>query len=172
MTSTASLRRLLRLPCALICALALHAGDARAVCALVCSCSVSTTSVSFGSLNPLSASASDSTGSVKVDCGGVAGLLIPYRIDLGPGLTGSYAARRLTSGANLLNYNLYVDSNRLAVWGDGSAGTQSVNGSFTLDVLGSAPTQTQWVYGRVPGSQTSTVPGSYTDTIGVTLTYF
>ena len=65
-----------------------------------------------------------------------------------------------------------VASSVLIALHSSSAGTQSVNGSFTLDVLGSAPTQTQWVYGRVPGSQTSTVPGSYTDTIGVTLTYF
>jgi len=112
------------------------------------------------------------SGSVTVNCGGVAGLLIPYRIDLGPGVTGSYAARRMTSGANALTYNLYVDSNRLTVWGDGSAGTQSVNASVLLDVLGTAPPQTQWIYGRIQGSQTSTIPGSYTDTIGVTLTYF
>ena len=67
---------------------------------------------------------------------------------------------------------MYIDSNRLTIWGDGSGGTQSLNASVALDVLGSAPTQTHPIYGRVPGSQTGTVPGSYTDTIGVTLTYF
>lgn len=149
-----------------------HAGDANALCTLVCSCSVSTTPVQFGSVNPLSASNSDTTGSVRVSCGGVVGLAIPYRIDLAKGGGASHAARRLNSGANLLAYNLYLDDARLQLWGDGSGGSQYASGNIALDLLGWSPAQTHWVYGRIPGAQTTTVPGAYTDTIAVTLTYF
>lgn len=146
--------------------------DANALCTVVCACSVSTTSVTFGSQSPLSAAANDSTGTVKVSCGGIVGLAIPYQIDLGKGSSGSYTTRRMTSGAYTLNYNLYIDSNRSQVWGDGSAGTQSVSGGFLLDVLATAPPQTVTVYGRIPGSQTGAAPGNYTDAIGVTVTYY
>jgi spore coat protein U-like protein len=159
----------------LVLLLALPAGEAWALCTLVCSCSVSTTNLNFGSINPLSPSATDSTGSVVVDCGGVAGLLIPYRIDLNAGSAGgTYASRRMKSGAvNAIQYNLYTDNTRTTVWGDGTGGSQPVNGGFLLDVLGLAPAQTNWVYGRVPGSQTTVVPANnYADTISVTLTYY
>lgn len=167
----ATLRRRAALP-ATVLLLALYAGDAAALCTVVCSCTVSTTPVAFGTINPLSSSSTDSTGSVKVSCGGVAGLLIPFRIDIGTGASGSYAMRRLKSGAASLNYNLYLDGNRLTVWGDGSSSSQPANASMLLDVLGLSPAHTQWIYGRIPGAQSGTVPGVYTDSVGVTLTYF
>lgn len=158
---------------ALALALALLAGSAQALCASpLCSCGVSTTALNFGALNPLAAGATDSAGSVQVSCGGVAGLLIPYRIDLSRGGGASYGARRLASGANLLAYNLYTDNSRLTVWGDGSGGSSPVESSLLLDLLGLAPPRTHTVYGRVPAGQSSAVPGSYVDTITVTVTYY
>lgn len=164
------LRRLLR-AAALLLALGLAAGGAQALClGPVCSCSVSTTPVAFGSHNPLGG-ATDSTGSVRVNCGGLAGLLIPYRIDLSTGGGASYSARRMSSGANTLAYNLYSDPTRSTVWGNGIGGSASVNAAVLLDVLGLSPLQTHTVYGRIPSGQTSAVPGSYADTITVTITY-
>ncbi len=151
--------------------LCLAANSAHALCTLVCSCSVSTTNVAFGTINPLSAANTDSTGSVRVTCGGVAGLLIPYRVDIGTG-GGSYAARRMNSGANTLAYNVYTDTNRTQIWGNGTGGTQYVSNSILLDLLGLSPAQINWVYGRLPGSQTTALPGVYSDTIAVTLTYY
>lgn len=71
-------------------------------------------------------------------------------------------ARRMTSGTNKLNYQIYRTAARNAVWGSGLnshglvlIGTQS----------GSVP-----VYGRIPARQT--VPaGTYTDTVNITLTF-
>jgi spore coat protein U-like protein len=169
------MRRPLHRPWLLLAALCLllWAAPAHALCVgPLCSCSVSTTAVVFGNVSPLSGSPTDSTGSVSVSCGGVAGLLIPYQIDLNAGGGASYATRRLSSGADTLSYNLYTDNSRLSVWGNGSGGTQSANGSVTLSVLGSSPAQVYTVYGRIPGGQTSAVPGSYTDTITVTVTYY
>lgn len=149
------------------------AAPANAVCvAGLCSCTVSTTPVAFGTYSPLAFGNTDTTGSIKIGCGGVVGLLIPYNIAISAGGSGSYANRRMINGAYALNYNLYTDASYTTVWGDGSSATQIVTWGVTLDVLGLAPLQTHWIYGRLPGRQLTAVPGSYTDTISVTLTYF
>ena len=109
---------------------------------------------------------------MRVGCGGVAGLLIPFRIDLGRGGAASYAPRRLSSGMNTLSYNLYADAGRTSVWGDGTGGSVAVESSVLLDVLGWAPTQSFTVYGRIGAGQTGAVPGSYADTVSVTVTYY
>ncbi len=136
-----------------------------------CSCNASTSTLSFGNYNPLSGSATTSVTTMQVGCGGVAGLLIPYKIDLSTG-GGTYATRRMSSGANKLSYNLYTDNTYLTVWGDGTNSTHSVSGNITLDVLGSSQSRTISIYGRIPASQTTAVPGSYTDTITVTVTFY
>jgi spore coat protein U-like protein len=148
------------------------ASPAHALCvAPLCSCSVSTTSLAFGAYNPLANVNVDSTASVRISCGGVVGLLIPYDVALGPG-GGTYGARRLTSGAATLNYNLYTSNTMATVWGDGSASTQILSGAILLDVLGWAPVQSHTVYGRIPLGQTGARPGVYGDTVSVTVTYF
>lgn len=151
----------------------LFAAPASALCIPgVCTCTVSTTSVAFGNYSPLAFGNTDSTGSIKVGCGGVVGLLIPYNVAISAGGSGSYTDRRMSNGANSLHYNLYTDSSYSTLWGDGSSATQIISWGVTLDVLGLAPLQTHWIYGRIPGRQLTAVPGSYTDTISVTLTYF
>jgi len=148
-------------------------GPARALCVpALCSCGVTTTNVAFGTYNPLAFGNTDTTGSVKVSCGGVAGLLIPFNIAIGAGTSGSYTNRRMKSGANTLGYNLYTDASYTTLWGDGSAATQLINAGVLLDVAGLSPAQNFYVYGRIPGRQLTTVPGSYSDTISVTLTYY
>jgi spore coat protein U-like protein len=149
------------------------AGSAQALCITgLCACSTVTTNVAFGNYNPLAFGNVDSTGSIKVSCGGVAGLLIPFKIDFSTGSSGSFSSRSLQSGAYTLSYNLYTDASFTTPWGDGSGASQTVYGGVTLDVLGLSPAQTFWIYGRVPGRQLTVAPGIYTDTINVTLTYY
>ena len=162
-------RRLL----ALLCLYFAFASPARALCLpAVCTCTLATTNVAFGNYSPLAFGNTDTTGSIKVDCGGVVGLLIPFNIAISAGASGSYANRTVKSGGNSLAYNLYTDPSYTTVWGDGSSATQLINSGVTLDVLGLAPTQNFYVYGRIPGRQITVVPGVYSDTINVTLTYF
>lgn len=145
---------------------------ARALCLpAVCSCTLATTNVAFGTYNPLALGNTDTTGSLKVTCGGVAGLLIPFNIALSTGNGGSYT-RRMKSGGNSLSYNVYTDAAYTSVWGDGSSATQVISSGVTLDVLGLAPAQNFVVYGRIPARQLTTVPGVYADTISVTVTYY
>jgi len=131
--------------------------------AQLASCSVSTLAVSFGVIDPAQAAATDATGTVTVTCTGLS--LIPYDVALSAG-GGAYAQRTMSSGASTLNYNLYTSPTYNTVWGDGSGGTSRVSGSITLLVNpGVHP-----VYARVPGNQ-NVAPGTYTDSITVTVTY-
>jgi spore coat protein U-like protein len=135
----------------------------------VCSCSVTTVGVAFGAYNPLPGAASDATGSVTNTCTITAGIL-SYTVALSAGGSASYSPRHMSSGVNRLNYNLTVDSARTIVWGDGSGGTQMQSDATGLGVLGNYA-KTYSVYGRILANQSSAVPGSYSDSIIVTVTY-
>ena len=71
----------------------------------------------------------------------------------------------MTSGSNLLSYNLYTDSARTSVWGDGTGSTNTIGGT------GTGGSQAVTVYGRVSLGQTGVPAGSYADTVAVTITY-
>lgn len=160
--------RLLRAALALLMALP---GLAQALClGPVCSCSASAGTLPFGTHNPLAGSATDGSVTLSVSCGGVAGLLIPYEVALNGGGSGNPAARRMASGANTLPYGLFKDSGRSQPWGD--AGALVIADSILLDVLGLAPARQHTVYGRIPPGPSTAVPGSYSDTITLIVTYF
>lgn len=153
-------------------ALMLGASGAHALCLpAVCSCTTTTTNLLFGNYNPLAFGNTDTTGSVTVKCGGVAGLLIPFTIELGKGGGTSATNRRLAFSTYQLSYNLYSDTTYTSIWGDGNAATTLVSGSVTLDALGLSPGVTYTVYGRIPGRQLTAAPGVYTDSVTVTVTY-
>ncbi len=149
--------------------------NANALCLslLGCSCSMAVTGVSFPTYNPLSATTVTSAGNVKITCGGVAGLLVPFDIALSSGVSNSFTGRTMKSGANALSYNLYTDATYSTVWGDGTGSSSKLSSGILLDVLGLAPASNYPVYGQIPGNQNTVVPSpNYTDTISVTLTYY
>jgi spore coat protein U-like protein len=133
---------------------------------------VSTTNVVFGAINPLALGNSDTVGGITVNCGGVAGLLIPFQVDISKGGGASYASRSMAYGGYAMSYNLYQDSARTAVFGNGTSGTSDVSSSILLSALGLGTPVTIPVYGRVFGGQVTLAPGAYADTIAVTLTYY
>ena len=59
----------------------------------------------------------------------------------------------------------------LSADGDGTA-APLISSSVTLDLLGLAPAQQFWIYGRIPGRQLTAVPGLYVDALSVTVTYY
>ena len=122
----------------------------------------------FGTYYPLSGSAATGSSDINVDCSGSL-LLISVTIRLSTG-SGSYAQRQMLKGTDALNYNLYTNSGHSTVWGDGSSGTSTVSYTLLLPLFGGA-SRTDTVYGLVPANQTSAVPGSYRDTITVTVDY-
>lgn len=126
-------------------------------------CSItSATDMSFPSSGDQLATNVDATSSISVQCT----LTTPYNIglDAGDGTGATTSDRRMTSGGNTVSYALYRDSARSLNWGDNIAGGDTVSDT------GNGLTQTKTVYGRVP-SQSGVTPGTYTDTIEVTVTY-
>lgn len=125
-------------------------------------CSATTLGVAFGGYDPFSGASVDSTGTVTVTC-----LVInSYSVALSRGSSGSYSPRTLVSGGNALDYNLFLNSSRSTIWGDGTGGTGVISGSIGLLLLPNNHT----IYGRIPGGQ-NPAAGSYADTITVTVTY-
>ncbi len=129
-------------------------------------CTVSGSSLNFGSaIDPLSVSTPlDATSTLTVTCSNTT----PYTVSLSAGANAggatNFANRTMKSGADTLAYQLYLDSGRSTVWGDGTAASSAKNGTGTGSV------QSHTVYGRLP-SLANVVPGSYTDTVTVTISY-
>lgn len=135
----------------------------------VCSL-VSTSTVAFGTITDIGTALTnhDATGAVLTQCNYGA----PYTIYLGDGnnrISGSY--RRMSNGTNLMPYQLYKSSAYSTVW-DATGGTTSTGGSGGVTSTGTGVNQTFTVYGRIPkGVTLPTTPGSYSDTVVVTVTY-
>ena len=126
-------------------------------------CTVTTSPIAFGSINPLSGSNIDATGGISVTC--TNGTSWTAAAGVGSGTGASFASRLMANGANLLSYNIYTDSGRTTVWGDGTSSTATVGNT------GSGSAQSVTIYGRVTSGQTSVPPGNYSDTVSVTVTY-
>jgi len=158
------MRRADRRPLAALAALAL--GLLFAPATAQAACTVSTVGVAFGAYNPLDAAPDDGTGTVDAACHPSDQAPV---VSLGAGLYGSFSMRRMSSGSDQLNYNLYTDLNRSIVWGDGSSGSQTVtliNGT----VNSGTRRFTRTIYGRIPAGQPASF-GSYADTLMVTITF-
>ena len=128
---------------------------------ITATCTVNSAStLNFGTQGVLAANV-DQTSTVQVTCTNTT----PYNVGLnaGTGSGATVAIRKLTSGANTVNYTLYSNSGRTTVWGN-------TIGTDTVAATGNGAAQNYTVYGRIP-AQTTPAPGSYTDTITVTVTY-
>ena len=136
-------------------------------------CSVSSAGVAFGHYDVTQPGADDSTGTIRVTCSRQAGVdpsTVSYVLALGMGAGGSYAIRRMKSGTNLLNYNLFANASRTQVWGDGTSATVTVPGSITYTGSQTSRSTNHSIFGRVPAQQ-NVRSGSYNDTIVVTITF-
>jgi spore coat protein U-like protein len=120
----------------------------------------SASTLNFGTQGVLSANV-DQTSTIQVTCTNTT----PYNIGLnvGTGTGATVATRKLTSGATTVNYTLYSNSTRTTLWGN-------TVGTDTSAATGNGAAQSYTVYGRVP-PQAAPAPGTYTDTITVTVTY-
>jgi spore coat protein U-like protein len=121
----------------------------------------STSNVAFGTsgviTSPLTA-----TGSVVVQCTNTT----PFNVGLnaGNGTGATITNRLMSSGASTLPYQLFRDAGRTQNWGN-TVGTDTLSGT------GSGAAQSLTVYGLVPIPGTQPAPGSYSDTVQVTVTY-
>jgi len=129
---------------------------------------VSVSNMNFGNYNPAIPSPLDSTFGVTLSC--VNGFfsnfatLPPVSISLSTGNSGNYGLRTM-NGPSKLNYQIYTDSTFSTVWGNGTGGSQSVSAGYN-----GANSQTIYGQGQIQPKQ-FVKPGSYADTITVTVTY-
>ena len=126
-------------------------------------CTVTTGAVAVGTYDTLGSTNNDATGTLNVTC--TNGTAWTAAANAGTGTGATFASRKMSSGSSLLNYQLYTDSGRTTLWGDGSSSTATVGATGT----GSAQATT--IYGRLPSGQTGAPAGSYADTVAVTITF-
>lgn len=122
------------------------------------SCTLSTSSLAFGSYT--ATADLDGTADLTLTCS--SGTTYDIALDAGAG-TGATTTTRVMqdTSSNPLNYGLYSDASRAVAWGED---TDVVAGT------GSGAAETITVYGRIAQGQYQPV-GSYTDTVNVTVIY-
>ncbi|MGO9317989.1 MAG: spore coat U domain-containing protein [Terracidiphilus sp.] len=123
-------------------------------------CIVSAAAMGFGNY---SGAVDTPTSTVTVTCTNTT----TYTIALNAGTTSGAAVNaRLMAGPSgaTLAYALYSNSAMTTIWGDGTHSTSTVGGT------GSGSAQPYTVYGQIAAGLYVT-PGSYTDTITVSVTY-
>jgi spore coat protein U-like protein len=138
-------------------------------------CSVEATGVAFGVYDPFVTTPDDAAGTITVTCVYVppGTTNVSYSVTLSPGMNSANAlARQMAAGTPRLNYNVFDDSARSAVWGNGLGGTVLATGAMTVGpgVGNGTRTATHTVYGRIPALQDA-LPGNYLDTLVLSLTY-
>ena len=125
-------------------------------------CTITTTSVSFGSYNVFAGSADDGTGQITYRCTNPRPPMVTIQLDKGG--SPSFSPRQMRRGSETLNYNLYLDSTRSTIWGDGTGGTQTY--SRSNPPVGQNINLS--VFGRIPAGQDVSA-GTYSATVTATI---
>ena len=120
----------------------------------------SASTLNFGTQGVLTADV-DGTSTLQVQC--TAGTPYNIGLDAGTGSGATVSGRKMTSGDSTISYALYSNAGRTSNWGN-TVGTDTVSGT------GNGSTQSSTVYGRV-AAQSTPAPGTYSDTITMTVTY-
>ena len=121
-------------------------------------CSLNVTGVNFGSYDVFDTTPIDSTGMIDVSCLPRAAIAISFSTGIG-----TYANRRMAYGSYRLNYNIYRNSARNRILGDGSAGTVMLSANNIRN-------RSFVIYGRLFAKQNVSA-GLYADTLVVTVTF-
>ncbi len=125
---------------------------------IVKDCTVSATNLAFGNYT---GAVNSSTSTVSVTC--TSGTTYTVGLSAGGATGATVTTRQMQNGSALLHYGLFSNSGHTTNWGN-TSGTNWVSGT------GSGSSQGITVYGQIPAAQ-YVKPGSYTDTITVSVTY-
>ena len=137
-------------------------------------CTPTNNSMLFGTYNPLTAGNLDSTATFVITCSNTTNqVTVTYTAALS-----GQALRQLAPplGTDRLNYNLYTDSTRATIWGDGTGGTGTITGTITVPKKSTATTAAITYYGRItPGQDVSatasgSAPTTYSQSLTITVT--
>lgn len=131
-------------------------------------CVVSTTPIAFGVYDPAAVPPLNGTGTVALVC--TTGATPAIAVDLGT--NASAGQRRLTSGANTLNYNVFRPATNAATAACAyTTAYDTVAPGFALTAAPSTASRSYNICGQIPAGQSGTATGSYTDTLTVTVTF-
>jgi spore coat protein U-like protein len=120
-------------------------------------CALSGATFNFGQYTSGQPANLDAVGTINyADCSG------NVTLELDGGQSGDVNARQLRAGSGRLSYQLYREAGRTSVWGRGA-------NARTIQFATSQSGRIE-VFGRIPGGLV-VEPGTYTDTVGVTLTF-
>ena len=150
-----------------------HAGTATAnltvQITITASCTINAATLDFGSnaATTLVGSNIDNSTTVSVTCGSGS----PYSIGMDNGANASGGQRRMNTGANYINYNLFIDSARTNAWTTAASSTTCSSANSCYLGTGSGSAQLVNIYGRVPSMGVAPPVGTYTDTVTMTVTY-
>lgn len=123
-------------------------------------CSADVTPMIFGGVDAISGAAVDSLADLSIDCDAQTAYLV--RIDGGQNSVGGFSARRMRhfDDASFMEYNLFLDSSRALIWGDGTGGSHVASG------VNPGVRQSIAVYGKILGGQNLSA-GQYSDSVTV-----
>lgn len=127
-------------------------------------CNVTGGGVAFGAYDPTSSANLDTTGSLELRCNSVFNVVLSLSVGNGAGASYSGGRKLTRGGGGTLTYNLYANTSRTQILGDGTGG------SVTLNISGHN-TYTQAIWARIPGNQRTVSTGSYADTVVATISY-
>lgn len=137
---------------------------------ITAACTINAATLNFGASVPgttLVASNVDASTTVSVTCTNGS----PYSIGMDNGANVSGSQRRMKSGSNFLNYNLYVDAGLTNAWTTAASSSTCTTSNSCFLGTGNGSSQSVSIYGRVPSIGIAPPTGSYTDTVTMTITY-
>jgi spore coat protein U-like protein len=136
---------------------------------ITASCTINPATLVFASTagTSLIATAVNGSSTVSVTCTNGS----PYSIAMDNGANASGSQRRMISGGNFLNYNLYVDAAHTLPWSTAIDSTTCTTSGDCFLGTGNGSAQSINIYGVVPTTATAPPPGTYTDTVTMTITF-
>lgn len=142
-------------------------------------CTASLSGLAFGAVDPYGGAVTTTATldyTCTYNCSGlldclVGGLSASYvsmcfNIESGASGGGNCNPRRLLSGSNAMQFQIYKDAGHANSWGsDSGCGGTNVRVDTSFPLLGNHSSQSGslTVYGRVPSGQTALVPGAYSN---------
>ncbi len=136
---------------------------------ITASCTISATTLNFGTLAGTAVSASPTSASTNVSVTCTNGS--PYSIGMDNGANASGSQRRMKSGTNFLNYNLYTNAGLTNAWTTATSTTTCTTTNSCFLGTGNGAAQSVPIYGQMPAVGSAPPAGTYSDTVTMTITY-
>jgi spore coat protein U-like protein len=135
--------------------------------AAAATCSASVEPLSFGNVDTLAGSSADGVAQISISCDGVTATATTVTVcgNFGAGSGGAAGGmRRMLSGGQVLDYQLYGDSGRSASWGAYDAPSVGQPQSIQLPASDGTANGDVTLYGAIATGQAAAATGTYIST--------